>query len=127
MSIKYLFEQRYPLRDEIYYNITYRKKHRVIKGVDYDKYRENDYFTLEDVHINANRTVIALRIRLDNIYMTKEYYGNEDGLFFWDIHESFSEKYKGLLKYLGNPKIIVDVVNENEVPENYRVRLTLQK
>jgi hypothetical protein len=124
-SILDLFKQRYKLLDKIEYTITYRTKTLPNEKGKLLSVHTEDYITIEDVIINARRNTIAFKIQLRDIYLNKRDYGDRSGRFLWDIHEVLAKKYLTLFKYLGQPKIVVHVTNENEIPDIQLVRLTL--
>jgi hypothetical protein len=122
-SILYLFEQRYPLTGEMKFK-TYFKYKDEEGTVFTQEAEENAEIKVENAFTNSRYTKIVLQIRVTNFATLRDEYGDASGRFGWNLGDMFAYKYKELLRFLGNPIILLDVLNQDEPLVYHRPKLT---
>jgi hypothetical protein len=122
-SILYLFEQRYPLTDEMKFK-TYFKYKDEQGTVFTQEADEKATIKVENAFINSKYTKIVLQITVTSFATLREEYGDANGRFGWNLGDIYTYKFKELLRYLGYPIIILDVLNQDEPLVYHRPKLT---
>jgi hypothetical protein len=122
-SVKHLFSQRYPME----FICDFWIKFGFVENgkVSIQEAMMSEKIWIDDVIISAHKTSLAFKIRVDNFGDIRWSYSDEKGQIHWDLQNKFIERFKNLLNYLGNPKILLDVLNEDDPVKLYRPKLTL--